>query len=393
MTTRKIKIDLDYIRPNNSFIYPLYSEEGQLILEARAVLTSERIKEIKERHGRTLFYTDTGQRPVIPSFRMKIAYNKSKEIMDEILHSDKLTKAAFRSAEKVVEEIVNDLSASEVEAINLLKEIKTYEEYLYNHSVNVGILAALFAMKRDIFSQDEIKYLTLGAYLHDIGEIKIDRQLLNKEGKLNITEIQKVKRHPQLGYEILKGIEKVNPVVLQTVLFHHEKFNNRGYYQLPYETLPEFPKVVSICDIYDALTSKRPYREALSASFALKALVNSIDIHFDYDIISDFINKVGPILNHTQSFYALNDFCELNTQELAMVTQFGVNDFLKPRVAIFFKFSRQGNTLSVNYYKSPIEIDLQSDPRRKITKIINNQHQITAIKQKLEERNLLKYAF
>jgi hypothetical protein len=171
------------------------------------------------------------------------------------------------------------------------------------------------------------------------------------------------------------------------VLFHHEKFNNRGYYGLPYENLPDFPKIVSICDIYDALTSKRPFRDAVSIEYALKAIVNTIDVHFDYDIISDFINKVAPILNHSQSFYTKNDFCELNTQELAMIRDLGQKDYLKPRVTVFCKFVRDGNRLSVNFYQKPIQVDLDGDNERRMSKIISNEAQIAAIKKKLEERD------
>ena len=387
MVSRKIKIDLEYLRANNSFIYPLYSKTGEMVLEARAVLTAEKISQIEEKYGRTLYYTDTGERAVIPAYRMKIAYNKSREIMEEIMNTEKLSRTSLRDAEKVVEEIVNDLNTTEIEAVELLKDLKSHDEYLYNHSVNVGILAALFAKKRANFSLDEIKYITLGSYLHDIGSTRIDKQLLNKEGKLNITEVQKMKRHPQLGYEILKNIERVSPIVLQSVLFHHEKFNNRGYYGLPYENLPDFPKIVSICDIYDALTSKRPFREAVSTEYALKAIVNTIDVHFDYDIISDFINKVAPILNHSQSFYTKNDFCELNTQELAMIRDLGQKDYLKPRVTVFCKFVREGNRLAVNFYQKPIQVDLDKDMERKLSKIISNEAQISAIKKKLEERD------
>lgn len=389
MPTRRIKIDLDYIRPNNSFIYPLYSEDGRIILDARTVLTSEKIIELKEKYGNLVFYTDNGDRAVIPDFRMKIAYNKSKEIINQITTTDKITKSAFKEAEKVVEEIVSDLSSTEFEAINLLKDLKSYDEYLYNHSVNVGVLTSLFAKKRGIYTQDELKYITLGAYLHDIGSSKIDKQLLNKSGKLNITEVQKMKRHPQLGYEILKNMEKISPIVLQTILFHHEKYNHKGYYGIPYETLPEFPKLASICDIYDALTSKRPFRDAISTPTAIKSLVNAIDTHFDYELISDFINKVAPILNHEQSFYTLKDFCELNTREIAMITEFGVKDYLKPKVIIYCKFMRQENTMRVSYYKQPIQIDLQRDEVRRISKIINNENQIATIRKRLFDNQLL----
>lgn len=386
---RKIKINLDYLRPNSSFIYPLYSEEGKLILEARMPLTSQKIKNIVESYGNTVYYTDTGEKPVIPAYRMKTAYNKSKEIMDEIFKTDKLTRSTYREAEKVIETIVSDLTSTEIDTISLLKDLKSHDEYLYNHSVNVGILSTVFAIKLGAFSPEEIKFIALGSYLHDIGSTKIDRQLLNKEGRYEVSELQKMKRHPQLGYEILKGIDKISPVVLQSVLFHHEKLNQKGYYQLPYETLPHFPKIVSVCDIYDALTSKRPYRGPFSSSAALKALVNSIDIHFDYDLISAFINRVAPVLNHSQSFYSANEFCELNSKELAVITEIGMKDFLRPKVRVFFRFMRQGNKLRVSYYNSPFNIDLQDDQNRKITKMINNQEQINAIKKRLEERQFI----
>ncbi len=389
MVPRKIKIDLDYLSPNNSFIYPLYASTGEKILEARVILTAEKIREVRERYGNILFYTDSGDRAVIPSYRMKIAYNKAKEIMDEILHTEKLTRTAFRDAEKVVEEIVNDLNTTEINAISLLKDLKSHEEYLYNHSVNVGILTAVFAKKRSAFSGDELKYITLGSYLHDIGSTRLDKQLLHKEGKYTVSEIQKMKRHPQLGYEILKNIEKVSPIVLQTVLFHHEKFNNRGYYGLPYENLPDFPKLTSICDIFDALTSNRPYRDAFSPTVALKSIVNTINVHFDYGIVSDFINNVGRLVNNSQNFYSRNDFCELSTQELAIIRDFGLKDIMKPKVTVFCKFLRQGGKLSVSFYKSPVEVDLIHDKDRHMTKIISNETQIATIREKLKERNIM----
>ena len=387
MVARKIKVDLHYLRPNNSFIYPLYSKGGEMVLEARVLLTADKITQISEKYGHILYYTDTGDRAVIPSYRMKIAYNKSREIMEEIMNTEKLSRATLHDAEKVVEEIVHDLNTTDIEAIELLKEMKSHDEYLYNHSVNVGILSALFAGKHGGFTLDEIKYIALGSYLHDIGQTRIDKQLLNKEGKLTITETQKMKRHPQLGYEILKNMERISPIVLQSVLFHHEKYNNQGYYGLPYENLPDFPKIVSICDIYDALTSKRPYRDAISVEYALKAIVNTIGSHFDYDIISAFINGVAPILNHSQGFYTKNDFCELSTQELAIIRDLGQRDYLKPRVTVFCKFVREGNRLAVNFHRKPIQVNLEEDKERRMTKIISNEAQIAAIKKKLEERN------
>jgi HD-GYP domain-containing protein (c-di-GMP phosphodiesterase class II) len=386
--TKKVEINLDYLTPNRSFIYPLVSENGERILDERITLTSEKIKEIREKYGNIIYYKDSGKNTIIPPFRMKIAYNKSHEILDEVSRTQKFSKASYRETERVIEEIIGDLNNSEIEAIHLLKDLKTHDEYLYSHSVNVGVLTAVLAKLLGNFSAEDIKHLTLGAFLLDIGEMKIDRQLLNKEGKFNISDMQKMKRHPQLGYEILKAIQGISPIVLQTVLFHHEKYNNKGYYNMPYDNLPSPPKLAAICDVYDALTTKRPFRDEINPARTLKILYNLAGNHFDYRLMYGFINKMGPMLNNTQSFYARNDILELNTDELAMVKDFGIIDSLRPKILVFCKFERTESRLSVKFYDRPIEVDLQKDGSRRISKFINNAGQIDAIRLKLNERNI-----
>ncbi|HOO72517.1 MAG TPA: HD domain-containing protein [Spirochaetota bacterium] len=386
---KKVDINLDYLTPNRSFIYPLWSESGEKVLEARVLLTKEKIQDIRKKFGNMLHYRDTGKGQPIPAFRLKIAYKQSKEILNEVERTQKFSKTSFRDTEKVIEEIVNDLNSNEFEFIQLLKDLKSHDDYLYTHAVNVGVLTAVFSKLLGNFTPEEIKYFTLGAFLLDIGEMKIDRQLLNKEGKFNISDMQKMKRHPQLGYEMLKEISGIHPIVLQTLLFHHEKYNNRGYYNMPYENLPIPPKLVSICDVYDALTTARPFREAISPARTLKILFNLSGNQFDFGLVHGFINKMGPMLNNTQSFYARNDILALNTEELAMVKDFGIVDSLRPKVIVFCKFERHNNRLSVRFYDRPIEIDLQQDGTRSIAKFINNDGQVNAIMSKLHERQFL----
>ncbi len=390
MLRKKVKIDLNYLSANASFIYPLYSESGEKIVDARVVLTSKMIEKITNRYGNIVYYVDTGERAIIPVYRMKIAYNTSKEIMNEISKTDKLSRTTYKEVEKLVGDIIDDLNTAEIEAVNLMKELKGYDQYLYNHSVNVGVLSAIFAHKMGSFSQDEIRNLTIGAYLHDIGQKQIDRQLLNKEGKLNASEMQKMKRHPQLGYEILNKIGNINPIVLQSVLLHHEKFNNRGYYQLPYQHLPIYPKIVSISDVFDALTSPRPFRKhAMSPSISLKTILNSVGVHYDYELIENFLNTMTLLLNDDKIFYSTNDICELDTRELALIREPNRKDMLKPNVLVFCKFFKKEGKTMVNFYNEPFEIELAEDTTRKMKKILNNQTQIDQINRMIEERKII----
>jgi len=386
--TKKVRLNVDYIRPNSTLVYPLYSEEGEKILAERTILSFTRLNEIKQKYGTYIYYNDTADRSIVPSYRVNIALNKSKAILNEVQSTNKLSKTTFRETEKVVEEIVSDLHASQIEAISLLKDLKSFDDYLYHHAVNVGILSGALA-RLSGYSLDDVKNITLGAYLIDIGHMMLDKQLSTKEGRYTISDKQKMKRHPQLGYELLKSIPGISPIVLQSVLFHHERFNNQGYFQMPYENLPEPPKIVGTCDMYDALTSKRPYRNAFTPSGALRIILNSINIHFDYNLVSSFINQLGSFLNSTQSFYAANDVCELNTNELALIKAIGSKDLLKPRVLIFCRFEKQQGSLAVRFYDTPLDVDLQGDEKRSITKILDNKQQVDAIRRKLLDKGLI----
>ncbi len=385
---KRIKVDINYIRPNSTLIYPLYNDAGGKILPERTLITRARIDSIKEKYGSTVYFEDNPELAVVPNYRLNIALNQSRDVMEEVSATGKLSKTAFRGTEQVVEEIVSDLMSADIELIRLMKDIKSYDEYLYHHSVNVGILAGAFAAILGRGSE-EVKQIALGGFFIDVGHMLEDAQLLRKEGTLSVTEKQRLMRHPQLGYEMLKQVPGINAIVLQAVLFHHERYNDEGYFHMPYENLPASPKIVSTCDIFDALTTFRPYREAFSPEKALKVLLNSINIHFDFTLIDHFINEMGPLVNNTQSFYASFELCELNTQELALIREIGQKNFLKPKVLVFCKFEKVEGKLAVKFLDKPVELDLQDDPERYLTKILDNQQQIKMIKKKLKERGLI----
>ena len=257
-------------------------------------------------------------------------------------------------------------------------------------TIPVLLLTAVFATKMGKFTTQELKGLLLGAYLHDIGKLKIDKQLLNKKGKLTVSEYQKMKRHPQLGYELIRNVAENDKIVQQVVLFHHEKYNNKGYYNLPYENLPLYPKLVSICDVFDALTTNRPYRLAVSPAHAFKVILNSLNVQFDFQIISDFVNKLGSILNNSQFFYSKFDICELNSQELAIIMDYGKEDILKPDVIVFCKFEKSKNNLNVRFYDKPKLIKIRESENLLMSRILTNKRQIDSLKDKLLERSLLQ---
>lgn len=389
MATERLKIDLTFLGPESVLIYPLYADNGEKVLDARTALSVEIINNIIQKHGKIVYYSFSEEMGNIPNHRIYNALHKSREIMDEIVKTDKISKAKYRESEELIEVILDDLVSSETDTIKLLKDLNSYDDYTYNHSVNVLLLASVFSHKLKKYTMEELRSLLLGAFLHDIGKMKLDKQLLNKKGKLNVSEFQKMKRHPQLGYEIIKNVASSDVIVQQCILFHHEKFNTKGYYGLPYENLPMFPKIIAICDVFDALTSRRPYRNASAPANALKIILNSTNNHFDYELINRFVNILGPFVNNTKHFYGKHEICELDSQELALIVKLGDRDILKPEVVIFCKFQKAKGRVNVKFYERPFKVNLENDNQRLMINILSDEYQVLSIKNKLLERSLL----
>ena len=387
---KRVIIDLDYIMPDTSFVYPIYSSEGEKLLNEREVLTAQKIKMIKEKCGSKVYYSPNERESRLMSdYVYTKVFNKTKEVMDAVLYTDKFTRDGYKKSEELVLDLLEALNSKEVEAISLLKDIKNFDEYLYYHSINVGLLTALMVRRKRKFNKDETKNIVLGAYLADLGKVKLEKTVLDKPDKLSEDEMMEMHLHPQIGYNIVKSLEDINPIVLQTILFHHEQFDDEGYYSLPYETLPSSPKIVSICDMYDALTSPRPFRQPYSPSESMKIILNSTDKKFDRELVSDFLNGMGSLLNNSQFFYRKGDFCILNTNEVALISDISKMDIMKPKVMIFARYDYSGEKATIRFYENPIEVDLMKDLNRKLDSIIMHRKLIDAITKRLVEKKTL----
>jgi len=394
-TQKRVVIDLDYIMPDTAFVYPIFSSEGEKLLNEREILTASKIKLIREKCGNKVYYSPIEKEAgLMPEYVYEKAFNKTREVMDAVLLSNKFTQDGYKKSEEIISEILEELNTKEITAINLLKDIKNFDDYLYFHSINVGLLTALMVKKRRKFTGDELKNIVLGAYLCDLGKIKLDKTLLDKSDKLNESELLEMQLHPQIGYNIVKSLDDINPIVLQTILFHHEQFDDEGYYNLPYETLPSSPKIVSICDMYDALTSPRPFRQPYSPSEAMKVILNSTDKKFDRELVSDFLNGMGSLLNNSQFFYRKGDFCILNTNEVALISEISKLDIMKPKVIVFARYDYSGDKATIRFYENPIEVDIAKDMNRKLDSIIMHQKLVEALRKKLvEKKTLIDYLY
>jgi len=172
--------------------------------------------------------------------------------------------------------------------INTLHEKNKREE---QHSHRVSSICKNMGKTLGL-AEREIQELEIVGLLHDIGKIAIDENILNKPGKLTEAEWNEIKRHPEIGYRILNTVNDMSDMSIY-VLHHHERWDGMGYPKgLKGEDIPFVSRIICIADAYDAMTSERSYRGALSGDVVIEELQKNSGIQFDPDLVGVFIEKV-----------------------------------------------------------------------------------------------------
>ena len=233
-------------------------------------------------------------------------------ISDTKLSSDEKTKIVHGAATNIVKDLFNDPRSGSIErtktfaynmvdyvlkdtsAAQSLLKIAVHEYYTYTHCVNVAAVGTLFA--KDLGLEDkDLKGLCSGILLHDVGKTKISTDILNKKGKLTKEEFEEIKKHPELGAEVLDetGTEFKEERII--TLQHHENYDGSGYpYGLAKNEIHPSGKIARIIDVYDALTTKRSYADAIRPFAALLEMRNNMLNCFDNELFKEFIHFLGP---------------------------------------------------------------------------------------------------
>ncbi|MBS4061484.1 MAG: HD domain-containing protein [Bacteroidetes bacterium] len=217
---------------------------------------------------------------------------KTKIIIRNVL-SDPRSGEGVRLSAIAVENIVNSIFENRDIIYDLLS-IKTHDYYTYTHSVNVAVLSIGFGVALSL-STTEIFNLGFGSILHDIGKSTIPAEILNKQGRLNRTEFLIMRNHVVEGGTILRGHKDFPESAFPAVMQHHEKLSGRGYpFGLDGVKINLFGKIAAITDTYDALTTQRPYKPALTP-FAALDLISKETGSYDHQLLEVFIKMLGKV--------------------------------------------------------------------------------------------------
>ncbi|MHB1680488.1 MAG: HD domain-containing phosphohydrolase [bacterium] len=190
-------------------------------------------------------------------------------------------------------EILNVVEEAHFETINSMSEaIEARDEYTKNHGDRLVEYATLIAAKLGL-NQIAIRDIKYGAVLHDVGKIGIRDSVLNKPGKLTDEEYEEIKKHPEIGFNLLKKIKFLAPVA-NIVLHHQERYDGKGYPEgLKGGSIPIGSRIIAVIDTFDAITTNRPYRKALSKEIALQEIKKCSGTQFDPKIVDVFLEIIS----------------------------------------------------------------------------------------------------
>ncbi|MBP1926366.1 HD-GYP domain-containing protein (c-di-GMP phosphodiesterase class II) [Sedimentibacter acidaminivorans] len=249
--------------------------------------------------------------------QIKDVYQKFKNTMG------KIDIETIKQISIVVNKLISEILSKESLSNNII-DFKSYDDYTYQHCLNVAVLSISTGISLG-FSEYELHELGMCGLMHDIGKMLIPLSIINKPGKLTKEEFEIMKTHPinsvnQLQYlvssDVLRGIES-----------HHEKIDGTGYpYGRKGNNIHRYGKILSVCDVYDALTSTRSYRKSCFPSEVIEYIMGCADTHFDYEILSKFLKNIVA--------YPVGTFVKLSNDKIAVVVKNYSDNIMRPLVRI-----------------------------------------------------------
>ncbi len=289
--------------PGSIIAQDVYGSDGVLLIKKGSMFREQYIPRFIDAGVQEIFVEENGS--MTPETIVTI--RKSLSIQDVIhektrTHAQnqiKKTMMKFKSVSstdiqkisQMVEDMIEQL-LDKKDFVFALSQLRSVDDYTYQHSVNVGVLALIIGIDLNL-DKEQLKQLGMGAILHDIGKIMVPEEIIKKPAKLTSEEFQEVKRHTEYGYDILVQTD-IPEEAARIALHHHEKFDGTGYSRgLSNTKIPLFARIVAVADVYDAMSNDRVYQRRSAPDKVFREITHLGDKHFDTHIMETFAKHIN----------------------------------------------------------------------------------------------------
>ena len=333
------RIPISRAVPGMELAKDIYSRTDQMVLGRGSILDAQKISKI-------MFYSvDTitvykvaaeSERTLTEQLKSSVEFREFSQKYDKSVTSfkDSMNKVITENREIDGEELVGEVediieqTGNNARIFNMLHCIRDYDEMTYIHSMNVSLICNCFARWLNM-TKEEIRMITLGGLLHDIGKISVPRDVLLKPDTLTNEEYEIVKTHTTRGYEILKD-KKIDDKIKMIALQHHERADKTGYpYGKSGNEVEPYSMIVAIADVYDAMTSDRVYRPRICP---FDVIQNFEDVNYKYNP-----GYLIPLLEQITEVY-INHTVRLSNDAVGKVVMINRTELAKPVIQVQNEF-------------------------------------------------------
>ena len=251
---------------------------------------------------------------------------KIEQLANDYANSpDGVQASQIKAINETTAALVNGISSDKNVLVNIF-DLKKYDDYTYHHSLSVAVMALAIGMELG-FDNKTLQELVLSGMLHDIGKLNIPIEIINKPARLTPEEFNIVKAHPlNAGIHLLKK-NFVSENTFKGIVGHHEKWDGTGYPNgISGENIPIFARILTVADVYDALTSQRPYRTPSPPTEAIEYIMGGSGTFFDVDIVKAFLRRIAP--------YPVGMKVKLSNGEIGTVVKNNIEQPLRPIVKV-----------------------------------------------------------
>ena len=389
-----IRYTLDSVEDGMRVAKPVLDNDGNLLLGRGVILNKFYLKKLQERDITSVFIQDENTDDIIPNENisdmvrgstirhLKDVFNILEDVKAEMTDStqsaviDTVSSPRFQqtfgsnpafekitdSAKDIVDELING------EVTLGLNSIKTYDDYTFQHSIDVAIVSIMIGRKIGLPTK-RLRELGMGCILHDMGKVFIPSDIINKAGKLTDEEYKIVKHHPVIGYELTKGVPSIGILPPHIALQHHEKQDGSGYPRrlrgknnLLITNEPRsihlYGSISAVADIYDALSSDRSYRKAYPPEKVLKIMQGLNGSHLNHEALKKLL-QIAPVYPEGTLVRIVKGE---HLYHIAVVVHLNEGDLSHPFIRVIYKPNRQP--------ANPVEINLLGRDDIKVESLI-----------------------
>jgi HD-GYP domain-containing protein (c-di-GMP phosphodiesterase class II) len=302
---------------------------------------------------------------LLPQVELREELQQAKNIYTQALHAAQRIMEDFKNTgeadieagSSAVESIVDSVSRN-ANALLAISKLRAKDDYTFSHCINVATEAVIFA-KHIGYEGTALKTIGLAGFFHDLGKMEIPLHILNSPRRLTADEFAIMREHPTIGYTQLKKIPDLSDLVIRGALEHHERVNGKGYPDGKKEDeIGPAGKILAIVDVYDALSSRRVYKDPMAPHSALGLLYGMRGEDFVPELVERFIQCIG--------IYPPGSLVQLNNDCLAVVSQVDPAVPLRPQLILVRDPSGHApaHTLIDLKHHKTIQIKQCLDPRK-----------------------------